>query len=476
MFFVLLSVFHLLVFNENRNYKNAIILGISTGIIANAHSIGMLNVAVIFCTILVLLLTTETKEGKIEFFKRCAVMGIVAVVVLSPAYLILKKTSQYESFWVAAPTFSNIKQAFIDLTGKSLIFFYLSLVLLIAFVAVSIYHLLKKSEQFGKKGFNLFFLLLWLLLCSAAIIIKSYSGTSLILTRYFIGILPVLILINSLAIGYLKNKYLNYIFALLFASYSLYFIFVEKDYYKTVTKTQFSSATQGILDKKTNAPVFSSWGWLMSYYINSEKGAAPVTEITFEDYVTAVKNNAVKTEAFWYMDGNQRPINLTPENQQFLEENFNEVYSIEKFDVWAKYYEPIISMDSKNKSSEINLYNNDFKPLLIDGSGNLMIFENSEVKSATFNIGKGSYELIISANSLPLKKINNENAHLRVKINQQEIASFYLSENPANKETKIPFDIHENKMVKVSLIFDNDLEADGSDRNVVIYAVKIKNK
>lgn len=476
-FCVVLATYRLVIFNQERNLKNAIYLGITTGLIANAHSIGLLNEAVIFIILFVQLLLTGTKQEKIKMFKLSSVAAILAVLLFAPVYLTIEKQSQVNSFWVQAPNFDNIKQVFIDLTGKSIILFYTILLLTLSFIATSIFYLVKKSGNIDLKKvrFNLFFLPLWLFFCSGVLIIKSYGGASLILDRYFISIIPAIALMVSLSIVYVCNKYFQYGFVLLFASYSLYFIFIQKAYYHTITKTQFSSVTSEIINKKTKVPVFSSWGWLMEYYINPENSGQTVTEMTFDDYVTAVRNNAVITEAFWYMDGNSRPLSLSSENQKFLNENFDVVYSIDRFDCWAKYYEPIQALKKASlSSSEIYLYNNDFKPQNSDRNGNLMIFESIPVRSSQINLKKGKYELMVSANSLPAQPIEGKNAHMIVKVNNQEIANYYLSENTSNKDKKIPFEWNSNALARITLFFDNDLSVNGLDRNVVIYSVKLK--
>lgn len=105
-----------------------------------------------------------------------------------------------------------------------------------------------------------------------------------------------------------------------------------------------------------------------------------------------------------------------------------------------------------------------------------MLFESGKTTSSSIKITKGNYNLIINANSLPMNKLNNENAHIQIKINQQSITNFYLSENTDKKENIIPFTIDKDKEINVSIIFDNDLAVDGFDRNVIIYNLKIKKK
>ena len=114
-----------------------------------------------------------------------------------------------------------------------------------------------------------------------------------------------------------------------------------------------------------------------------------------------------------------------------------------------------------------------FKPVSFDGNGNMMIFENSNIRSSFVFLEKGSYKLIINGNSLPEKPINNENARLKVKINGNEIGNFELSELKNKSENSFNF-IHDNEeKIRIQLIYDNDLAQNNLDRNIVIYSIKI---
>jgi 4-amino-4-deoxy-L-arabinose transferase-like glycosyltransferase len=340
-FFVILSVYRLTIFINKITLKNAIWLGIATGLVANAHSIGLLNIAVIYTTICFQFLIIKPRQEKFQFLKLSFVSGIITLLVFIPVYLTIIKVSQVNSFWVQAPNFYNIKQVFIDLSGKSNVFFYTNICLVLCFIALSVYYIFNKNENINNKKikFNLFFLSLWFLFCSSILIIKSYNGTSLVLNRYFISILPSMILMGALAIAYINNKLFNFCFVILFSTYSMYFIFIKKNYYNTIAKAQFSTIAQEIMIKRPNAPVFSSWGWLMSYYINNENSRQTVTETTFDSHLIAVKNGSIPLESFWFMDGNSRPYNLSLENEGFLNENYVLKENIELYDTWAKYYE-----------------------------------------------------------------------------------------------------------------------------------------
>jgi hypothetical protein len=334
----------------------------------------------------------------------------------------------------------------------------------------------KDSNKKLKNDLNATFvlLILWLLINAGVIILKSYTGVSIILNRYFIGVLPAMVLITAFTISYIASKYSKYIVAIL-VLFSFYYIFFKKEFYTTITKAEFEEVTNLINTQNSeNHKVYSSWGWLMSYFIDPYNKKQLVTEINLTDYIKAVKNNAVPLESFWYMDGNSRPYVVDEQTQSFLNKKYELKESLDRNDAWVKHF--VLKNDSKNNSKNGELYLNQFKPFINDGKGNMLLFENSTITSQKTYLSKGTYILTIKGNSHPDKSINGENAHLVVKLNDQEIENYYLSENINNPKKEISFNILESKECRLSIIFDNDLSLNGKDRNVIIYSIKIDSK
>ena len=476
VFFILLATHRLLIFIKNVNYKNAILLGLFTGLIPNAHPIGLLNVLVIFAFLLFILFTIKDKNQKLHIFKNSIIVGIVFLFIFSPVYVIVSKVSDIQSFWIPSATIDAIKNVFIDLSGRVDYLFYINAISVFLFVLIYIINLKKSHKNKSKKNLNVSFvlLILWLLINAGVIIIKSYSGISIILNRYFIGVLPVMILITAFAINYLASKFSKYIVTII-ALFSVYFIFFIKEFYSTITKAEFEVVTDVInTQNPENHKVFSSWGWLMSYYIDPYYEKELVTEINLTDYIKALKNKAVPLESFWYLDGNSRPYNVSNEDQIFLDENYDLKESVDKNDAWVKHFILKNNFNEEQKNSE--LYLNQFKPFINDGKGNMLMFENSTITSQKIYLNQGDYSLNISGNSHPEKPINGENAHLVVKLNNIILDNYYLNENSNNTKKEISFKVSESNYYQISLVFDNDLSIDGKDRNVILYAVKIENR
>jgi len=131
--------------------------------------------------------------------------------------------------------------------------------------------------------------------------------------------------------------------------------------------------------------------------------------------------------------------------------------------------------DYKEEFIKDNISVKDFKSQYIDNQGVLFIFENSTVESAFTELQKGKYKLIIEGLSLPQKPINNENAHIIIKLNDEAIANFFLREKD-NTSNEFDFEVLETKKVKFKIQFDNDISVNNEDRNAAIKKFRIERK
>ena len=479
VFFVILAFYCLILFINVRNYKNTIFLGISLGLMTNAHPFGLLNVATIFLILLYILFIE--KESKVDLFKKIFLSGLIFILVFLPVIPTILRVSEFTSFWIIKPNPEYLFQIFNQLLGSSLIFTFLFIVIYFVFVFKST-QLIRKKESKERNKYLLGFIIInaWIWFEVAVILLKSYFGISIALHRYFIAIVPAFILIIAVTIDFIKNNILKQFVVLVLVTYLIIDIFLIKDFYSVTRKSQFDKVTNFVIEKNTDKhKIVSRFGWLMSYYINNDTAGKEVTEMSFDDYLIAVKNNAVKMESFWYIDGNSSPFNITSEEQIFLDQNF--VLDIDLnnyYDAWAKHYvlkTEQLNNNQKNATSNqvTHLYLNEFNPHTLDGNGNLLMFENGTIESKQIELEKGKYQLVINGNSLPEKPIQNINAHLIIKINNKEIDKYFLSEKVVSKTKKLNFEVKNNGTTKIQIVFDNDLSVDGLDRNVIIYSVEV---
>ena len=466
VFFVILSYYYLISFIKVTSYKNAIFLGISLGLITNAQPLGIINVASIYLILLYIFILE--KEKKFELFKKILLSGVVFLIVFIPAISTILKVSEFTTFWITKPSLEYLFQIFNQLLGSSLIFTLLFIFIYFVFVFYSL-KIIRKKKTENKNNYKLGFIIinLWIWFEIAVILIKSYFGISIVLHRYFIAIIPAFAIIVALTINLIKNKLLKEIIALSLITFLLFDIFIIKDFYSVTRKSQFDKVAEFIVEKNTSKhKVVSSWGWIMSYYFN-EDNEMYVEEKELNKYIDGMKDGQTNPSSFWYVDGNSKTFSLTPENQDYVNNNFTVQNKLNVFDAWC------IEFKSKhNEDAFIELKK--FQPSMFDGSGAMIFVENKTSRYPEINLEKGNYVLSIKGFSLPAKPIQGENAHLKIIINDI-IKSLFLSNNVNDLAKEIEF-FHDGGKLNLKLIYDNDLVIDNLDRNAVINSISLTKK
>ena len=471
--FTVLAFYRLVIFIKKASLKNAIYYGFFAGLILNAHFFGFIT---LFAQYLLLLffLIQSAKETRKTFFINSFVSGIVTLIIFLPAYEAFVRVSEIQSFWLQKPGQDAITKLFNEFFGNSeLIVFVIQFVII--FYVINVFKLKEqKADYLGILKNKLLFCFIitsvWLSVSIIIPLLRSHLDVPMILSRYFINILPAIILIISAGLYLIKNTFIKKTIITILLILSLIDLFAISKYYHTIRKSQFRELTNEISQKNPdNVKVVAYWSWLFPYFFQNNP-AIQIEGKSLEDYVKGLINNTIKKEPFWYADANSRPFSLSEDQQKYLNENFDLIEKLEYHDAWANYYEPknaVKMLDTENLDLKI------FKPVSFDGNGNMMIFENSNIRSSFVFLEKGSYKLIINGNSLPEKPINNENARLKVKINGNEIGNFELSEFKNKSENSFKFIHKSEEKIRIQLIYDNDLAQNNLDRNIVIYSIKI---
>lgn len=470
--FSTLSFYRLIIFIKNSSVKNAIFYGIFTGLIVNSHFFGVLTI-LSQCIILLYFLFIRPKEERLVFFKYSIIAGGVALLVFLPAIQPFLQVSHLNSFWLAKPGPDAFTYMFKSFFGSSeMVLFFIQFIVI--YYAVSLFRQKLNGFKYddivkNRLVFGFIILFIWLFVSIAIPLLKSYLQVPMIISRYFINILAILILVVAIGTAMIKNKVVKVIVVFCLVCFSLIDITVVKNYYNTVTKTQFRELTQAIKDNNPDkAKIVTFWSWIYPHFFENDP-EVKIEGKTLEDYVTGMRKGAIAQDSFWYTDANSRPYTLSPENQAYMDMHFITEKKLEYHDIWANYYIP-----KKQPQLDKNLRISDFKPANFDKAGAILLFENATTKSLLGELKEGKYDLIIEGNSTPEKPIKGENAHLIIKYGDIKIADFYLNENKA--EHIFPFVCPTDKKEKLEIIFDNDIFVDGQDRNAIIHSIKIVNK
>ncbi len=470
MFFVIISFYQLLIYLKKKTLLSAILLGVFCGLITNAHPIGILNVMSIYLIILIHLIVF--KKDRIMLLKYSVISAIVSFIVFLPTLETILTVSKITNFWITEASIDYLIQTYQELFGKSLFLSWLFLIFYISFWLISIREIVKSNFKTvlteNKLVLSFLVLNIWLLFEVIVIIIKSYVGVSIILHRYFIAVVPACILIMAITVEHITNGFLKR--AVLYGTtiFMLINIFFIRDYYNVITKAQFDLAAKNITDHNMSKhKVVSSWNWLMGYYFNEKNGIFTEGK-ELNAYIDAIRNGKQNPASFWYIDGNSKPMQLSVENEAFLNGNYIIKNKLEVYDAWSAEFK-----SKHNESMFIDLHN--FKPSLFDGSGAMIFIENKKSYYPKIDLEKGDYILSFTGFSLPEKPINGENAHFNVFINGKKATDFNFYTMPNQAIINIPF-FHKGGQFNLILEYDNDIVIENEDRNAVITNMTLKKK
>lgn len=473
VFAVILSFNMLVNFIRKPNIKTAIWYGFATGLVVNSHFVSLSTIFSQYVLLLFFFIIIEKKQ-KLNFFKFGFISFVVALLLSWNTKAIFLKMMGYKSGWLGLPGKDGFTLIFYDLLGSTEMLSFIFSILIIYFLI----HVFNEKEikyetnsiLENKLIFSSLVLFTWFFLPILLPIIKSYTSESMIFNRYFICLIPALTLIIAIGIDNIKARAIKIAIVIVIISFALADLFLVKDYYHRVNKTQFREISEKVKEKNIlKSKVVSSWGWHFDYFFNRGKDRMKVIDkpMSFQDYVKELMAKP-ESEPFWYIAAHFQPYNLTPEAEKFLTERYNIVENIEVFDAWARYYVPKADINDL-----IVLDINKFDPIKSDNSVNLLLFSNSTTKSEPVTLEPGRYRLAINARSLPEVPIDGQNANVAIALSGKEIGAYFLSEKE-DKTNYFNFTVDTKKTVTIDLTFGNDIVVGDNDRNALINSVVIE--
>lgn len=476
LLFTIISFTRLVCLIKKPSNKNAVLFGIFIGLVVNAHMIGLLTIFSQYLILLFIYIITK-KDQKRSLFKYGLVTFITFIIVALPTYKMFLKVTAYKSGWLTLPGADGFTIIFHDFFGKTELLYVIFSSMIIFFIFKLFNEKNVKLNNNEILNNNIIFssivLFTWMFFSILLPIIKSYTSEPMITTRYFIAILPALLISISIGIQLIKNDISKALLIACIVAFSLTDLFLVKDYYNTITKAQFREVSNFVVEKNKNKDkIVSAYGWIISYFFGHDKSIGTI-ELPLSEHINLMLTDPKAKDSFWYFDGNYRPFNVNDQERLFLEQNFILDYSIEKYDCWARHYR--LKNEKPNKIElTTSLSHKEFTPYTADNQGNLLIFQNSTISSKLLILEEGKYEFKLEANSLPEIPIDNQNAHVVVKLNEKKIGEGFLSEKTQNKSKTYTFTISDKTPKIISISFDNDLSKDGLDRNVIIYFIQLK--
>lgn len=339
---LLVSYFYFIRFIKEDNKKNLLIYAISTGLLLNTNFFSVLNVLSQGIFMVFVLVSLDKNERRFFFKKMLIVSGITLLFFLPNAYKFYLLTKLIASFIPNASdeVLINILKEIIS-SSVYVIFIYSTL---FTFFMIKVFGQKKttkpKEVLSNKLVFSYLIIFSWILFVLVIIVFKSYTGSSIFLSRYFMSLLPPFILAISIALESIKNSQIRLSILALLVFFTAFDLIVVKKYYQYPSKTQFREASQLIIDKnKTDEPVFTSLKYWYDYYLNNNGVKFNVVEKpNLEIIINEMIANPGSIKPFWYTDAHGRPYQLSENAQNFVNNNLYVDENFDGFDTWTKHF------------------------------------------------------------------------------------------------------------------------------------------
>lgn len=337
-----LSFFFLAKFLKERNLKWALWLGFSAGLMINSHFFGLLTLLSIYFILLGFFIVCNKEQMK-SFFKFSFLSLFITSIMFLPSLKLLKKSSEIKEIWIPKPTSDAYTIIFKEFFGNSEIL----LLIITSLLFIYILSLVKQNKSSislesiisNKNIFSFLILIPWIVIVILIALIRSHLSLPMIISRYFIGLIPPIIIMMSIGLLSFKNEIVRKGILILFIIISLSDLFFVKDYYNKVTKTQFREVSNFIIqNSKKTEPVVSSLSPYFVYFLQNDKIQHEIIGNSLEAYLLEMSQNPAKIKPFWYVDAHGRPYSVSEGMQDFLNKNFYVENNFEAHDAWVKHF------------------------------------------------------------------------------------------------------------------------------------------
>jgi len=353
MLVTIFSFLRIVKFIKSPNTINAAFYGISLGLMLLTHFFGLFVLLSQIAILFGFFIKTDKKD-KGKFFLNSLIAGVIAIICFIPTIDIFIKVTQIKEFWITPTTIETIKQIFKDFSGNSDFILFLGIIAMFYFM---FFFIMQKSSSKNEYFFSGIILLLWVVLVLGVPIVRSYLVVPMIISRYFITILPALILMIAIAINACKTYKIGMSFLIIFLVASSYEIMFHSHYYTAIRKEQFRESTTFIKENYNNhEPIVSSLGWYLPYFFKEAPNNYNIVDKSLEVYVAELEKDSTKIGTFWYFDAFGRKYNPNQEQEKFINKHFFVENNFEGFQAWTKHFVVIRS----DKSFDIPLNSKDF--------------------------------------------------------------------------------------------------------------------
>ncbi|MFY7666216.1 glycosyltransferase family 39 protein [Flavobacterium sp.] len=377
--FTILALHMLLRFMKKPNLKSAFWFGFTAGIMISIHFFGLFVLAAFYFILLISLFFKELKERWIVV-RFAMFSGLITLLLFLPAASILLKASEIKQFWIPTPTNDVVLLIFKEFFANNEMLLYL-IYFLFFFLFFCLAREIRKELQSGKSGkevvknklvFSISMFTAIVIIVVAIPLVRSYLSVPMMISRYFIVVIPLLALMLAISIDLLNYKWAITVVAFAFLALSLNHIVNTDHYYLRIQKTQFRETTDFIKqNSKNNEKVVSSLGWYLPFFFQNDSTYHEIQESDLDTYINAIKMDTTSLKSFWYIDGFGREYKPNGETKEILNKYFFVDKEFNGFDTWAKRYELISNYRAESVVVTLNIIveeDDNFQLFFLDSS------------------------------------------------------------------------------------------------------------
>lgn len=384
MLFTILAMWRLVIFVKTPDLKNALKYGLCASLMMYGHFFGLL---VLFSQCLILLTFFILIPDKKKFLVNALIAGAVCVVLYLPAVPFLLKAFERNEIWIPYPTadiLTSFYKEFFD--GSEIVVSLVGVLLVLYFVGLS----RAKDFKFGyaelienKPVFNFILLSVWITSVVYVPYVRSYVSLPMLLSRYFIVILPGVLILLALGVSEFRNRIVQLSFISVFVLFSWTDIVYVKKYYSQKLKSQFSDAADFIRqNNKNHDKVVSRLSWHMHYFFKDKNDNFENADKTLDQYVAEMQADPSKVKPFWFVDAHDGTYNPSPATLEFLNKNFFVENNFDGFQAWTKHFALLKDMsetvDISRFVKDLKQYNGDSFMFNVE----MFEFSNNVVKTS----------------------------------------------------------------------------------------------
>lgn len=420
LLFSIWAIFYLFKLLRNQNLIVFILYGISSGLMVSTHFFGLFilvaNSIIIFLNFYKNFITFNFK-----FLKKTVISYVIIVLLFLPAVDIFLSVSKIKEFWIPSPTNESFTLIFKEFFSNSEFLTTLISVLIL----FGLIKLFSKDNltffQFDKDN-HIGYLWIWTFIVVFIPLARSYTSVSIIITRYFLVLLPIILLFVGYGLKHIKNDFICKTIVFAFLVFSLFeTIFVDK-YFNSVSKAQFREAAGTIIkNNKQSDIVISSLDWYYKYFFKNQNNSINIKNSTLDQYVERMIADSALVKPFWIVEGHNVEFNPNEKTTAFLNKKFSLENNFDGFQAWCKYFVPNelanskISITESKKSSNVlindvvfSIENFKFINNSLDVSGWVFIKNsNSENSKIKLVLTKDDIGLVISTNKILRNDVND---------------------------------------------------------------------